>query len=108
MRSFFKLIILILALWLATILIMIRSIYRIVELQGGFIHGVASNEVAFMILEGPMIILATLTMTVFHPGIAFQGHWKDASWSLRRQKRSLVEDERTISKEGTDEASNYL
>ena len=28
-----------------------------------------------MILEGPMIILAVLAMTILHPSIAFSGKW---------------------------------
>jgi hypothetical protein len=78
-----------LALWLATTFILIRSIYRVVELQGGFNGTVASNEKAFMVLEGPMIILATFLLTIFHPGIAFNGMWNAASWSLREKKSKL-------------------
>lgn len=57
--------------------------YRIVELQAGFQGTVASNEVAFMVLEGPMIITATLVLTVLHPGFAFQGHWQSANWAFK-------------------------
>lgn len=74
------------ALALATLLIFVRSVYRVVELQGGFAGTVASNQVAFMILEGPMIILAVLALTILHPGHVFDGHWQDASWSLRKSK----------------------
>lgn len=78
------------ALWLATILIFIRSIYRVVELQGGFNGAVANNQAAFMVLEGPMIILATAALTFFHPGYSFAGHWADASWSLRGREATAV------------------
>jgi hypothetical protein len=81
------------ALWLATIFILIRSIYRVVELQGGFNGTVASNEVAFMVLEGPMIILATFLLVVFHPGFAFAGNWNAAGWSFRARKGSVEEEE---------------
>jgi len=74
------------ALAIATILIFIRCVYRIVELQGGFTGTVASNQVAFMILEGPMIILAVLVLTILHPGRVFDGSWQDAGWSLRKSK----------------------
>lgn len=74
------------ALWFATILIFIRSVYRVVELQGGFNGTVANNQTAFMILEGPMIILATFALTVLHPGYAFAGNWHLAAWSLRGRK----------------------
>ncbi|KAF2093267.1 putative RTA1 domain protein [Rhizodiscina lignyota] len=74
------------ALWTATILIFIRSVYRVVELQGGFDGAVANDEVVFMIFEGPMIILATFVLTVLHPGYAFAGSWQDAAWSLTGKK----------------------
>jgi len=81
------------ALWLATIFILIRSIYRVVELQGGFNGSVAGNEVAFMVLEGPMIILATFLLAVFHPGFAFAGNWNAAGWSLRGRKSDVEMEE---------------
>jgi hypothetical protein len=84
-----------LALWLATLFILVRSIYRVVELQGGFNGTVAGNEVAFMVLEGPMIILATFLLTIFHPGYAFGGQWHAAGWSLRGRKRDIELDEST-------------
>ena len=76
-------------LWIATILIFIRSIYRVVELQNGFNGTIANNEVAFMILEGPMIILASLLLTVFHPGYVFKENWQAAAWSLRGKKPNM-------------------
>jgi hypothetical protein len=77
-------------------------VYRIVELQGGFQSGVANNEVVFMILEGPMILLAVALLTVSHPGFAFDGHWKAASWTLGKKKNTgRVEDvEMPMSKQG--------
>lgn len=76
------------ALWLATILIFIRSIYRVVELQGGFNGAVANNQTAFMVLEGPMIIVAIGALTLYHPGYSFAGNWHAASWSLRKSSNS--------------------
>ncbi|KAF2422217.1 RTA1-domain-containing protein [Tothia fuscella] len=77
------------ALWIATVLILIRSIYRVVELQEGFSGPVASNEAAFMVFEGPMIILAVFGLTIFHPGRAFAGKWQTAAWSLRRKEADM-------------------
>ncbi|KAF2666085.1 RTA1-domain-containing protein [Microthyrium microscopicum] len=79
------------ALWLATILITIRSIYRIAELQGGFNGTIANNEAAFMVLEGPMIILGVLALTVLHPGYALDRNWQAARWSLRKGPKSTTE-----------------
>jgi len=74
------------ALWVATILIFIRSVYRVAELQGGFGGKIANDQTVFMIFEGPMIIVATLILTVLHPGFAFSGKWHTAAWSLRGRK----------------------
>jgi hypothetical protein len=83
--SDFELYLTCIALWLATALVLIRSIYRIVELQAGFQGSIASNEVAFMVLEGPMIIGASLVLTVLHPGLVFQGNWRAANWTFREK-----------------------
>ena len=61
--------------------------YRLIELHGGFSSGVANNEPAFMILEGPLIIVAVGAMALFHPGYAFDGKWLAASWSLREKEK---------------------
>ncbi|KAL6703141.1 hypothetical protein ACN47E_010203 [Coniothyrium glycines] len=59
------------SLFLATILIFIRCIYRVAELWEGFSGKLANHEVTFMIFEGQLIILAVAAMTVFHPGRVF-------------------------------------
>lgn len=67
---------------------MIRCIYRVIELCEGFDGKLANEEVPFDILEGPMIIIATLMLTVFHPGIVFRGgYWEASSWVIRTSKR---------------------
>lgn len=70
----------IIALAVATVLILIRSSYRLAELQGGFNGALANDEVLFMILEGPMIILSVLLLTVFHPGFCLG---KRGLWSMK-------------------------
>ena len=39
-----------------------------------------------MILEGAMIVIAVLALTIFHPGVAFAGHWADANFKLKGRK----------------------
>lgn len=63
------------ALATAVILIIVRSSYRVAELKDGFNGHLANDEVTFMILEGPMIILACLALTICHPGFALKGMW---------------------------------
>ena len=67
-----------LAIALATVTIFIRCCFRVAELKDGFSSGLANNEAAFMVLEGPMLIIAVLALTVFHPGTVFGGadNWK--------------------------------
>ncbi|KAI9694267.1 MAG: hypothetical protein M1820_009070 [Bogoriella megaspora] len=74
----------------ATILILIRSIFRVVELQGGFDGTVANNEASFMVFEGPMIILAVGALTVCHPGLALRGAWQTAAWSFKKNVKQDV------------------
>lgn len=75
----------------ATITIFVRSIYRVIELSDGFDSAIANNEVVFMILEGAMISIATIAITIFHPGLAFKGHWAEAGWSFKTSKDASSE-----------------
>lgn len=58
----------VLALTVVTLVILVRLCFCVAELAHGFGSKLANNQVAFMILEGAMIILATSSMAVFHPG----------------------------------------
>lgn len=73
---------------IATTTIMARCIYRVLELNEGFNGPLANDELVFMILEGPMIIIACVCLTVFHPGICFRGRWMEADWSFGKEKKS--------------------
>ncbi|OBT62473.1 hypothetical protein VE03_07988 [Pseudogymnoascus sp. 23342-1-I1] len=76
------------ALGTAVVLVFIRSVYRIAELQQGFDGPIANDELSFMILEGPMIFLAVLAMTVLHPGIGSGDNWSSAAWSLKQSRKA--------------------
>ncbi|KAK4865527.1 hypothetical protein LT330_009315 [Penicillium expansum] len=73
---------------LATITIFTRSAFRVAELQGGFHSSLANDEVVFMILEGAMLSIALLSMTILHPGICFDGQWNKTKWSFRKSRDS--------------------
>jgi RTA1 like protein len=68
---------------LATLAILLRSVFRCAELKDGFQGPLANDEITFMILEGAMIVFVVLLMTACHPGIAFQDTWNSAGWHLR-------------------------
>ncbi|KAL8645032.1 MAG: hypothetical protein Q9210_006935 [Variospora velana] len=56
---------------LAYLTILIRCVYRIAELAGGWGNPVMQNDAEFIILEGVMIVIAALALTALHPGLFF-------------------------------------
>lgn len=72
----------------AAVLVFIRTIYRVVELSGGFTGTLANEEIPFMILEGPMIIIATLLLTIWHPGVVYRGgYWQASAFPLWKSEK---------------------
>lgn len=60
------------ALVLATICIFIRSVYRVAELGEGWEGHLIKTQHLFIWLEGFMVILAVLSLNLFHPGFCFR------------------------------------
>ncbi len=56
---------------IAVILIFIRSIYRLIEMIEGFSSDLANDETMLMIFESLMVSIASLLMTIFHPGLVY-------------------------------------
>ncbi|ESZ94222.1 hypothetical protein SBOR_5397 [Sclerotinia borealis F-4128] len=78
------------ALCMATVTIFVRSLYRCIELSGGFSGSLfVSHEAEFMVLEGVMIVLATGGLTILHPGLAMQGAWTEANFRFRSKKGGM-------------------
>jgi hypothetical protein len=72
----------------AALLIFVRTVYRVAELSGGFSGQLANEEIPFMILEGPMIIIAILLLTLFHPGVVFKGGaWAASDFVVKKKKK---------------------
>ncbi|KAF4233516.1 hypothetical protein CNMCM8980_010235 [Aspergillus fumigatiaffinis] len=76
---------------LATLTIFVRSVFRVAELNEGFHSSLANNQVLFMILEGAMIAIAVICMTILHPGFCFDGLWDQTKWSFRRSRDSEMQ-----------------
>lgn len=55
----------------AFVAIFTRCVYRVPELTGGWGNELMRNEAEFVVLEGVMIVIAVLVLTVFHPGYCF-------------------------------------
>ncbi len=78
------------ALALASLTIFIRSCFRVAELQGGFGGKLANQEVTFMILEGGMICIASISLTVLHPGLVFGRYWRMARARVALSEEHVV------------------
>ncbi|KAM3080870.1 hypothetical protein ACMFMG_004829 [Clarireedia jacksonii] len=63
-----------------------RCIYRIAEMVGGWANPIMRDEAGFVVMEGFMIVIAVLCLTVFHPGYCFPQ-------ITRRSKESEIESE---------------
>ena len=93
----------IVAIFLAGAFIFVRSVFRCAELSGGFNGPLANEEVTFMVLEGAMIGLASILLTVFHPGLVVGAEgWAAASWKGGKKQGGLPGDaEKTAGEPGT-------
>ncbi|KAH8690283.1 putative RTA1 domain protein [Talaromyces proteolyticus] len=80
------------ALVVATVTIFVRSVFRCAELSGGFHGPLANDEVTFMVLEGAMISIAVIALTVFHPGWVWKELWSQAVWHLRSSNDGDMEE----------------
>ncbi|KAJ7053141.1 hypothetical protein C8F01DRAFT_1330344 [Mycena amicta] len=52
-----------------TVVLFIRSVYRIIELAGGWTGRIIHTQVYFDVLDGGMIVLAIFTWNFIHPGM---------------------------------------
>ncbi|KUJ12280.1 RTA1-domain-containing protein [Mollisia scopiformis] len=52
--------------------IFIRCVYRIAEMAGGWSNPIMQDQIAFIILDGAMCVVAVVALNVFHPGFLFR------------------------------------
>ncbi|KAL5335616.1 RTA1 like protein-domain-containing protein [Aspergillus crustosus] len=78
----------IVALILATVTVYTRSIFRVIELNGGYDSELANDEITFMLLEGLMISITCICLTALHPG--------QALGTRRPEKESAVLDQDSV------------
>ncbi|KAH7170218.1 RTA1 like protein-domain-containing protein [Dactylonectria macrodidyma] len=53
------------------ILILVRCVFRVVELQDGYDGDLIKHEVPFILLEGAVVLLACMALCFGHPGLVF-------------------------------------
>jgi hypothetical protein len=55
----------------SVVLVIIRSIYRVIEMQGCYDGKLMKNQATFLVFEGAFVVLPVLLLLVFHPGSSF-------------------------------------
>ncbi|KIX01232.1 uncharacterized protein Z518_08957 [Rhinocladiella mackenziei CBS 650.93] len=75
------------AVGIATIAILIRCSFRVAELSEGFGSDLANNEVMFMVLDGAMMVIAVLVLTIGHPGPALGVAWKNGGFKFWKSRQ---------------------
>jgi hypothetical protein len=84
------------AIGICTIAILIRCSFRVAELSKGFNGSIANNEVEFMVLDGMLMSIVIILLTVAHPGIILGPMWQAGGFHLRKSKA-----DKTSEKEGS-------
>lgn len=52
--------------------ILLRCIYRIAEMSGGWANPIMQDQVSFIVCDGVLCLVATAVLNVFHPGFLFK------------------------------------
>ncbi|KAI8970658.1 RTA1-domain-containing protein [Trametes punicea] len=68
--------------------LLIRSIYRTIELADGWTGRIILTQVYFNVLDGAMIVLAMYALALFHPGILLG---KADRWNIKEPSQSDAE-----------------
>ncbi|KAF2167825.1 hypothetical protein M409DRAFT_21972 [Zasmidium cellare ATCC 36951] len=85
---------------LAYLTILTRCCYRIPELAGGWGNSVYRTEVLFIVLDGVMITMATLALTLLHPGFFFPR--LSAPFRMRKKKERRAQSSESPESSGSD------
>ncbi|KAJ6470863.1 RTA1 like protein-domain-containing protein [Mycena sanguinolenta] len=85
------------ALAFSTVVLIVRSIYRLIELSGGWDGHVIRTEVYFNVLDGGMVTLAIFTLNFVHPGLFLQPAPEDADYAAVKLKSLRNSNDKSIS-----------
>ncbi|KAJ6541498.1 RTA1 like protein-domain-containing protein [Mycena capillaripes] len=83
------------ALGFSTTVLIIRSIYRIIELTGGWDGPVIRTEVYFNVFDGAMVVLAIFTLNFAHPGLLLQSAPSKAGMT-KLESMELLDDRESV------------
>ncbi|KAI0639450.1 RTA1-domain-containing protein [Trametes polyzona] len=66
-----------------TVFLVIRSVYRMIELIDGFTGKIIQTEIYFNIFDGAMVVCAIYTLNVLHPGWLLERVYREPQVALR-------------------------
>ncbi|KAI9063109.1 RTA1-domain-containing protein [Trametes sanguinea] len=92
-----KMMMLVAGILISTVLVYIRSIYRIIEFANGYNGSIAHTQILFDLFDGMLVTLAMFTLNVMHPGMLLQATAADAAYALTDRSQTSF-DRRTSSK----------
>ena len=75
----------------ATLTIFVRCCFRVAELHSGYGGKLANDEVLYMVLEGAMMTVAVLALTVVHPGPVLGPAWQATELKLWKRVKGTKE-----------------
>jgi hypothetical protein len=90
---------------LATVCVLVRSVFRVDELWQGFNGALWNDELEFILLDGMMVAIASICLTMLHPGPGFGGQWHAANWTFRAKKGTTSEVSCTVTEEKGGQSS---
>ncbi|KAI2619048.1 RTA1-domain-containing protein [Hypomontagnella submonticulosa] len=76
--------------------ILIRCIYRIAEMAGGWGNPIMQDEPSFIVLEGFCIVIPVILLTAFPPGVLFPAMAEREAQRFRRKKGGEVKPEEPV------------
>jgi hypothetical protein len=79
------------------ILLLAATLFHTVQLGTGLDSALAQNEPALLALSGGVPLLAAITLTVFHPGVAFGRQWGELLPSPSSPRYTLAQSRRSHS-----------
>jgi len=79
------------ALVLAYVAILIRCVYRVAEMAGGWGNSIMQDEAMFTGLDSFMIAIAMIALNFFHPGLCFQNRMKAGAKNGELSDENAVE-----------------
>lgn len=75
---------------LALALILARTVARVIQLSGGLASTLSQSHTYSLVLDGALVLVAVILVTLFPPGPSFGRAWGPTSPSKKKARRHLI------------------